>query len=189
MKNGGKPPRGMYINHDDLVTLATGPALQGDTLLKGMDREIVSLKRNVSASYNFPEDPFLSVLQSLFQVQNNKQILSTAIRRTLNINVEPYRIPDPSTKLNARWTNEELLLGVQGVRKFGKNFGVIAEVIGTKTESHVRSFFVNYRRRYNLDNALKECEAEHGPSGIETPPAEPEEPEEGNSNDAEENGK
>ena len=61
-----------------------------------------------------------------------------------------------------------------GVRKFGKNFGTIADVIGTKTESHVRSFFVNYRRRYNLDNALKEYEAEHGPSGIETPPAEPE---------------
>ena len=33
---------------------------------------------------------------------------------------------------------------------------------------------MNYRRRYNLDNALKEYEAEHGPSGIETPPAEPE---------------
>ena len=61
-----------------------------------------------------------------------------------------------------------------GVRKFGKNFGIIAEIIGTKTESHVRSFFVNYRRRYNLDNALKEYEAEHGPSGIETPPADPE---------------
>lgn len=68
-----------------------------------------------------------------------------------------------------RWTT----LGVQGVRKFGKNFATIAEVIGTKTESHVRSFFVNYRRRYNLDNALKEYEAEHGPSGIETPPADP----------------
>ena len=33
-------------------------------------------------------------------------------------------------------------------------------------------FSLNYRRRYNLDNALKEYEAEHGPSGIETPPAE-----------------
>ena len=74
--------------------------------------------------------------------------------------------------INAKWSQEELLLGVQGIRKFGKNFATIAEVIGTKTESHVRSFFVNYRRRYNLDNALKEYEAEHGPSGIETPPAE-----------------
>ena len=67
---------------------------------------------------------------------------------------------------------ERVFFIFSGVRKFGKNFATIAEVIGTKTESHVRSFFVNYRRRYNLDNALKEYEAEHGPSGIETPPAE-----------------
>lgn len=75
-----------------------------------------------------------------------------------------------------------------GVRKFGKNFAVIAEVIGTKTESHVRSFFVNYRRRYNLDNALKEYEAEHGPSGIETPPADPEDLEQDNIETTETNG-
>ena len=54
--------------------------------------------------------------------------------------------------INAKWSQEELLLGVQGVRKFGKNFARIAEVIGTKTESHVRAFF----RRLNLDpRALK----------------------------------
>ena len=51
-----------------------------------------------------------------------------------------------------------------GIRKFGKNFKVIAEIIGTKTESHVRSFFVNYRRKYNLDAALKDYETEHGPA-------------------------
>merc|ERR1712241_1115654 len=101
--------------------------------------------------------------------------LSALTRRNLDRNIDPYRIPDASSKINAKWTQEEQLLGVQGVRKFGKNFATIAEVIGTKTESHVRSFYVNYRRRYNLDNALKEYEAEHGPSGIETPPAEPEE--------------
>jgi REST corepressor 1 len=37
-----------------------------------------------------------------------------------------------------------------GVRKFGKNFKTIAEVLGTKTEAHVRSFYVNYKRRYGL---------------------------------------
>jgi len=154
MKNNGKPPKGMYVNHDDLVSLATGPSTQGEQLLKGMDREIVSFKRIV---------------------QNNKQLLSSYAKKTHDRNVAPYRIPDQeSSKINPKWTQEEQLLGVQGVRKFGKNFGTIADVIGTKTESHVRSFFVNYRRRYNLDNALKEYEAEHGPSGIETPPAEPE---------------
>merc|ERR1712115_385774 len=142
----------MYINHDDLVALATGPQGQGDQLLKSMDREIVSYKRTV---------------------QNNKQLLSSLTRTTMHKTIAPYRVPDSNSntnKINPKWSQEEQLLGVQGVRKFGKNFGIIAEIIGTKTESHVRSFFVNYRRRYNLDNALKEYEAEHGPSGIETPP-------------------
>lgn len=50
-----------------------------------------------------------------------------------------------------------------GMRKYGKDFQAIAEVIGTKTEVHMRSFFVNYRRRFNLDAVLQEYEAEHGP--------------------------
>ena len=49
-----------------------------------------------------------------------------------------------------------------GVRKYGKDFQAIAEVIGNKTEAHVRSFFINFRRRYNLDEVLAEYEAEHG---------------------------
>lgn len=49
------------------------------------------------------------------------------------------------------------------MRKYGKDFRAIAEVIGTKTEAHLRTFFVNYRRRYNLDTVLVEYEAEHGP--------------------------
>ena len=53
---------------------------------------------------------------------------------------------------------------ILGVRKFGKNFSAIASILGTKTESHVRSFFVNYKRRYNLDVAYKEYEAEFGPT-------------------------
>lgn len=51
---------------------------------------------------------------------------------------------------------------VAGIRKYGRDFKAIAEVIGNKTEAHVRSFFVNYRRRYNLDAVLQEFEAEHG---------------------------
>ena len=52
LKNSGKPPKGMYINHDDLVSLATGPSSQGEQLLKSMDREVVSYKRTVSIFRN-----------------------------------------------------------------------------------------------------------------------------------------
>jgi len=145
-RNSDKPPRGMHINHEDLVALATGPPGQGEQLLKALDREIVSYKRTV---------------------QNNKQLLSALRRKARDRDIEPYRVPDPTTRINARWTNEELLLAVQGVRKFGKDFKTIAEVLGTKTESHVRSYYVNYKRRYNLDGAYKEYEEEFGPTGDE----------------------
>uniref|UniRef100_A0A1B6DX09 REST corepressor n=1 Tax=Clastoptera arizonana TaxID=38151 RepID=A0A1B6DX09_9HEMI len=46
LRNKRKPPRGMYINHDDLVAMASGP---GEQMLKAMDREIVSLKRQVNS--------------------------------------------------------------------------------------------------------------------------------------------
>ncbi|XP_049795387.1 uncharacterized protein LOC126210242 isoform X2 [Schistocerca nitens] len=145
LRHKRKPPRGMYINHDDLVAMASsqggGAGAGGEHMLKAMDREIVSLKR---------------------QVQNNKQTLS-ALRRKTSEGIDEYRPLDSNTRINARWTNDELLLAVQGVRKYGKDFRAIAEVLGTKTEAHVRSYFVNYRRRYNLDAVLKEFEAENGP--------------------------
>ena len=56
-------------------------------------------------------------------------------------------------------------LYTSGIRQFGKNFKTIAEILGTKTETNVRKFWVDYKRRYNLDSVLKEYEAEAGPQG------------------------
>lgn len=53
LRNKRKPPRGMYINHDDLIAMASGPAGQGEQMLKAMDREIVSLKRQVAFAFSF----------------------------------------------------------------------------------------------------------------------------------------
>ena len=50
-----KPPKGMYVDKADLLQLATGAAGTGEAMLRALDQEIVSLKR---------------------QVQNNKQIIS-----------------------------------------------------------------------------------------------------------------
>ncbi|XP_037873192.1 REST corepressor 1 isoform X2 [Bombyx mori] len=144
-------PRGIYINHDDLVAMATGPQPgelpqpglinQGEAILKSMDREIISLKR---------------------QVQQNKQQLSAMKRKVGDTGVEDYRPGEPPAKINSRWTNDELLMAVTAVRKYGRDFQAIAETLGTKTEAHVRSFFISYRRRYNLDAVVREHEAERG---------------------------
>ncbi|KAK9498260.1 hypothetical protein O3M35_002939 [Rhynocoris fuscipes] len=136
-----KPPRGMYINHDDLVVLSAETPQHGDVILKAMEREIVSLKR---------------------QVQNNKQMISS-MKNLTSQGLGDLRPSDNSFRINARWTNDEMLLAVQGIRMHGKDFATIAEVLGTKTEAHVRLFYSNYRKRYNLDKVIAEYEAENGP--------------------------
>lgn len=140
IKHKRKPPKGMYLHYEDLMSMVSGPPGQAEAILKHLDSDIVSLKR---------------------QVQNNKQLLSLQKHKVAN-GVDAFRPPEPPQRINSRWTNEELLLAVQGVRKYGKDFQAIAEVIGNKLEAHVRSFFINFRRRYNLDEVLAEYEAEHG---------------------------
>ena len=90
-----KPPRGMYLDHDDLVTFAsddTEVGGQSDAVLKGMDGEIVALKR---------------------LVQKNKQVLSV-LKKRVGEGLSNWKAPDNSGRINARWTNEELLIAVQG---------------------------------------------------------------------------
>ncbi|XP_064485011.1 REST corepressor 3-like isoform X2 [Ornithodoros turicata] len=153
-----KPPRGMFLQYDDLVAMATGPPGQGDAILRAMDSEVISLKR---------------------QVQNNKQIISQLKHKT-SLGIENLRPPEGNTRVNSKWSNDELLIAVQGIRKYGRDFKAIAEVIGNKTEAHIRSFFVNYRRRYNLDAVLQEFEAEHGITSSDEKEEKPEAPKDGN---------
>lgn len=65
-----------------------------------------------------------------------------------------------SNRLSSRWNNEEFNLAIVGIRKYGKQYGAIAEIIGSKTEAQVRTFFVNYRKKYNLDELVKTYEAQ-----------------------------
>lgn len=87
----------------------------------------------------------------------------SSLKRKSSDNVEDLWSVDNSNRLNSRWNSDELLLAVKGVSKHGKDFQAIAELLGTKTESQVRTFYVNYRRKYNLDAMLKEFEKNNNP--------------------------
>ncbi|KAM3930086.1 REST corepressor 3 isoform 2-T2 [Leptodactylus fuscus] len=134
-----RPPKGMYISKDDVVAVSCSPNA-ANTILRQLDMELISLKR---------------------QVQNTKQV-NSALKQKLEGGIEEFKPAESNQKINARWTTEEQLLAVQGVRKYGKDFQAIADVIGNKTVGQVKNFFVNYRRRFNLEEVLQEWEAEQG---------------------------
>ena len=52
MRNRRKPPRGMYMNPEDVMAVATGPPGQGEMLLRQLDAELVALKRQVRIMYD-----------------------------------------------------------------------------------------------------------------------------------------
>ncbi|XP_005747171.1 REST corepressor 3 isoform X2 [Pundamilia nyererei] len=106
-----RPPKGMYLTQEDVVAVSCSSSA-ANTLLRQLDMELVSLKR---------------------QVQNAKQ-MNSGLKHMLESGIEDFRLPECNQKVNARWTTDEQLLAVQGVRK----------------------------RRFNLEEVLQEWEAEQG---------------------------
>ncbi|XP_071333912.1 REST corepressor 2 [Trachinotus anak] len=132
-----RPPKGMHLEQGDIMSLSASQD-SGVLTIRQLDTQLVSLKR---------------------QVQSIKQN-NSSLKQSLNEGVDLFKPAEPAPKMNSRWTTEEQLLAVQAIRRYGKDFAAIAEVIGTKTPAQVSSFFVSYRRRFNLDEVLREWAAE-----------------------------
>lgn len=132
-----RPPKGMHLEQGDITALSASHDA-GVLTVRQLDTQLVSLKRQVQS------------------IKQNNGIM----KQSLNEGVNTFRPSEPAPKMNSRWTTEEQLLAVQAIRRYGKDFSAIAEVIGTKTPAQVSSFFVSYRRRFNLDEVLREWAAE-----------------------------
>ncbi|KAG7496477.1 REST corepressor 2 [Solea senegalensis] len=132
-----RPPKGMHLEQGDIMSLSASQD-SGVLTIRQLDTQLVSLKRQVQS------------------IKQNNSIL----KQSLNEGVDGLKPAEPAPKMNSRWTTEEQLLAVQAIRRYGKDFVAIAEVIGTKTPAQVSSFFVSYRRRFNLDEVLREWAAE-----------------------------
>lgn len=98
------------------------------------------------------------------QIQNNKQIASSLKAKNSNRTTTAAAQLSPAgaiaaQRIMSRWTNDEYQLAIKGMQMHGKDFQAIAELLGTKNESHVSQFYTTNRKKYNLDDILKEFEA------------------------------
>ncbi|MBN3298166.1 RCOR2 protein, partial [Amia calva] len=128
--------------HGDISTVSTAPDA-ASTTLRLLDSQLVSLKR---------------------QVQSIKQ-MNSSLKQSLESGIDQMRPPEVTPRMNSRWTTEEQLLAVQAIRRYGTDLSAIAGVIGNKTPPQVSSFLVSYRRRFNLDQVLRQWEEEQGADG------------------------
>ena len=52
------------------------------------------------------------------------------------------------------WTAHEISLVIQGFNKYGNDFVAISQVLQTKSENSVKSFFNYYKEHLNLDKLV-----------------------------------
>lgn len=134
-----KLPKGVSLDLKNLSEVTEFPG-GPDKCLQKLERDIASLKS---------------------QIQVDKQHYSLLCKQLQGINefqglMKSTVVEDKES--SPMWSNQELLLAVQGVRKYGKDFQAISEVLGSKTAAQVKTFFVSQRRRFNLDQVLREYE-------------------------------
>ncbi|KAM8938645.1 REST corepressor 2 isoform 2-T2 [Pelodytes ibericus] len=115
LRSRRRPPKGMFLSKSDISSVCASPEMPTLTLCQ-LDTQLISLKR---------------------QVQNIKQT-NSGLKQSLDGGISDMRPPELNNKLNSRWTTDEQLLAVQAVRKYGKDFQAIAEVLGNKTPPQVQ---------------------------------------------------
>ncbi|XP_017150023.1 REST corepressor isoform X2 [Drosophila miranda] len=102
------------------------------------------------------------------KIQKNRQHMELLEKECDAINVDDVvskpaaaisEAPTAQPRTSARWTSDEIQVALLVLRGHGRNYPMIAKYVPTKTEAHVRSFYLNNRRRYNLDQIVKEYEA------------------------------
>ncbi|XP_078516670.1 REST corepressor 2 isoform X2 [Lissotriton helveticus] len=115
LRSRRRPPKGMYLHPEDINAISSSPDMSA-LALRQLDSQLVSLKR---------------------QVQCMKQI-NSSMKQCLEGGIDDFRPTENNAKVISRWTTEEQLLAVQAVRKYGKDFAAVAEVIGNKTAVQVQ---------------------------------------------------
>ncbi|XP_039496871.1 REST corepressor isoform X1 [Drosophila santomea] len=138
-----KPPKGMYINHDDLTALAS--CKTPSVYLAERDRKITALMAEIQKNRQMMEQ---------LDKECDSINVDDVVSKTAAANTEPAQ-----PRISARWLPDEIQVALLAIREYGKNFPMIAKLVTTKTEAHVRTFYLNNRRRYNLDQIVKEYEA------------------------------
>ncbi|XP_034484274.1 REST corepressor isoform X2 [Drosophila innubila] len=185
-----KPPRGMYINHDDLISLA-GCKNPCEYLAEG-DRKIAALLADIQKNRQMMEQLEKDCSGHVQEESAPKATTPTegaaataaaatgagtgsgngtaagtgngaagagTATATAAGGAAAVTPPAQPPRTTARWTADEIQVALLALRDYGKNFPMIAKVVGTKTEAHVRTFYVSNRRRFNLDQIVKEYEA------------------------------
>lgn len=133
-----KPPKGIYLNYEELVNLAE---FDHNITFEMLDKRLNSLKKEVQENKQY-----ISSLLIEFTEDENKPNTIEVDPDLLKIETDSYPTPE--------WNSHEIALVLQAFNKYGADFEAISQVMGTKSENSIRSFYQYHKDHYNLDKLI-----------------------------------
>lgn len=132
----------MLFSYNDVISLIEGSAETGEVMLKQIDIQIESLKREIQTRK-----------QTISQIDEKIQPIADQIA---NLNMDEFSNILPEYKPTNDWTPEEMQLAIQGIRRYGMDFSAIADLVRTKTPENIRVFYATQQDRLGLKRLVNE---------------------------------
>ncbi|XP_028415198.1 nuclear receptor corepressor 1-like [Dendronephthya gigantea] len=66
---------------------------------------------------------------------------------------------EPASVETPRWSKSEREIAIEGLRRHGRNWTAISQMVKTKTEAQCKNFYFNYKRKLDLENVIAEHNA------------------------------
>jgi hypothetical protein len=132
-----KPPKGIYLNYEELVNLAETDSTQ---IFDNLNRQLLKLKKEIQFNKQNQSD----LLNELANMENFKGTIDNCLLQI-----------DQNQTITKEWTEREVMLALQGYQTYGDNFEAISQVIGSKTESNVRTFYNYHKEHFNLNKSAQ----------------------------------
>ena len=131
-------------------------------VLESYDKEIDDLmgkichlkQENQAKKSSLGELPDLSLLNVCIV-----EILNFFLLKQFSI--YPPKKQNNNNRIMSRWTNDEILLMTQAIRDYGKDFKVIADIIGTKSEVQIKNYFLQNQDKMKFDTLIAELNEEN----------------------------
>lgn len=126
-----KPPRGLSLDVAKLTKIATIPGAQ---LMEQLRQDVAEARRHIQTAKD--------------ELRGQEGQLGSGLEGE-----EPRQ--SEGRKAN-KWTAEEVHVALQSLRRHGKDFNAMSALLDNKSAQQCRNFYMNHRRRLNLDRLVAE---------------------------------
>ena len=139
-----KPPKGIFLDYDELVELAETDT---DKLFDQMDKKIFFLKKQTQASKQEMEMLFFKVFGIKVSSREDLSNLQSQLYKIDEVN-------EPKVEKTLGWTSHEVTMALLAFNKYGDDLEAISDIIKTKSQSSIKAFYNYYKDNLNLDKLI-----------------------------------